>query len=137
MGQGKDDQINTKDFLIGALIGAIAGAATALFLAPKSGKEMRNELNSQAIALKEKTIQLKDVALAKGNEVKEVAKEKTQSISQAVSKQSNEIINKVKNFKTTGEEVVEQEGAVEQEDIQKKLEETKKAFDETEMLLNQ
>lgn len=48
------DGINSKDFLIGTLIGGIVGATTALFLAPKSGKELRDDLNTQANALKEK-----------------------------------------------------------------------------------
>lgn len=38
------DGINSKDFLIGTLIGGIIGATTALFLAPKSGKELRDEI---------------------------------------------------------------------------------------------
>ena len=50
----RDNGINTKDFLIGALVGGIVGAVTALLLAPKSGKEMRSDLNFQAHALKEK-----------------------------------------------------------------------------------
>ena len=33
----------------------IIGATTALFLAPKSGKELRDDLGSQASALKDKT----------------------------------------------------------------------------------
>ena len=33
----RDNGINTKDFLIGALVGGIVGAVTALLLAPKSG----------------------------------------------------------------------------------------------------
>lgn len=52
------DGINSKDFLIGTLIGGIIGATTALFLAPKSGKELRDDLNTQANALKEKTDRL-------------------------------------------------------------------------------
>ena len=31
------DSINSKDFMIGALIGGMIGAATALFMAPKRG----------------------------------------------------------------------------------------------------
>lgn len=49
------DGINSKDFLIGTLIGGIIGATTALFLAPKSGKELRDDLGSQAVALRDKT----------------------------------------------------------------------------------
>lgn len=139
--------INAKDFLIGALVGGIVGAATALFLAPKSGKEMRSDLNVQAQTLKEKTGQFAETAKVKGVEFVEAAKEKSNTISQTVSKQSSEIINKVKALKPSKEtnEQAEEEGLTEEsaldssantEDIQRKLEETKKAFDETESFLN-
>lgn len=142
-----DGNINAKDFLIGALVGGIVGAATALFLAPKSGKEMRSDLNIQAQALKEKTGQFAETAKVKGVELVETAKEKSTTIGQTVSKQSSEIINKVKSLKPSkgAVEQTEEEGLTEEsnfdasanaEDIQRKLEETKKAFDETESLLN-
>lgn len=147
-----DSNINTKDFLIGVLIGGFVGAATALFLAPKSGKEIRSDINTQALSLKDKTTNLRDAAVTKGTELVEVAKEKTNTLSQTVSKQSTELINKVKNLKPTGavEEVLAEEAVEEQAElsveepvataedsvIQTKLEETKKAFDETELLLN-
>ena len=47
---GNDNNMNTKDFVIGALIGGIVGAASALLLAPKSGKELRQDLNHQALS---------------------------------------------------------------------------------------
>jgi len=144
--QGKSEEnINTKDFLIGALIGGIIGATTALFLAPKSGKELRSDINEQAIVLKEKTEQLRDTAKTKGSELAAVAKEKTSAITQSVSKQSSELVNKVKSLKTNPnvDEQVEEETSendyivINEDDIQKKLEETKRAFDETEVIYNQ
>ena len=41
MGQGND---YTKGFIIGALVGGVAGALTALLLAPKSGAELRQDI---------------------------------------------------------------------------------------------
>lgn len=84
------DQINSKDFLIGTLIGGIVGASVALLLAPKSGKELRSDLNEQALIAKEK-----------GGQLAETAKLKT-----------TDIIEKVKNASTkccqdTDEEVLE------------------------------
>ncbi|MFO1444169.1 YtxH domain-containing protein [Bacillus sp. Bva_UNVM-123] len=143
--QGKSEEsINTKDFLIGALIGGIVGATTALFLAPKSGKELRSDINEQAIVLKEKTEQLRETAKTKGTELAAVAKEKTNAITQTVSKQSTELVNKVKNLRTNGnaedqaEETkeVDSDTAVNKDNVQKKLEETKRAFDETEVIYN-
>lgn len=143
-----EDSINAKDFLIGALIGGMAGAAAALFLAPKSGKELRNNLNEQALVLKDKTEQFRETAMTKGNELATVAKEKTNSLSQTVSKQSNELVSKVKNLKKEedlNEQAAENGDVLETEtgnstvndaEIQLKLEETKKAFDETEEKYN-
>lgn len=39
------NNMNGKDFLIGALVGGIIGAGAALLLAPKSGKELRVDLS--------------------------------------------------------------------------------------------
>jgi gas vesicle protein len=141
--ENQESTINTKDFLIGALIGGIVGAATALFLTPKSGKDIRHDISHQAQTLKEKTGQFREVAVNKGSELAEVAKERTTAIGQTVSKQSNELINKVKSLKPQGTEDEVLEGSEsevassgEDTDIQRKLEETKKAFDDTEQQLN-
>lgn len=133
-----EENINTKDFLIGALLGGIVGAATALFLAPKSGKELRSNINEQAFVLKVKTGKICETAVAKGNELAASAKDKTNVLSQTVSKQSAEWANKVKNLKPS----VTPNGQansrlVVNDEIHMKLEETKKAFDETEVKYSQ
>lgn len=139
LNEKEENQLNTKDFLLGALIGGIVGAATALFLTPKSGKDIRDEISQQAITLKEKTGHIRESALNKSTELAEVAKERTISLGQTVSKQSNELVSKVKALRP---QTVEENGdtgvatASEDSDIQRKLEETKKAFDETEHQLN-
>lgn len=134
----QENNSSTKDFLIGALIGGVVGAATALFLTPKSGRDIRSNITHQAHTLKEKTNQFRETAMNKGSELAEVAMEKTTSIGQTVSKQSNELISKVKSFKPgQADEDTEVVTASENSDIQRKLEETKRAFDETESQLNQ
>ncbi|MGM0843899.1 MAG: YtxH domain-containing protein [Bacillota bacterium] len=139
-----EGSINAKDFLIGSLIGGIVGAATALFLAPKSGKELRDELNTHAGTLKEKSGQWRETAMERGNELAAAAKERTSGITKTVQEQSNNLVNKVKsgknedNSEVTGEEQLPVE--TEQNDAQElnqKLEETKKAFDDTEQTIKQ
>jgi gas vesicle protein len=49
------DQKKVKSFLWGALTGAVAGAASALLLAPKSGKELRKDIASTAQKIGDKT----------------------------------------------------------------------------------
>lgn len=83
-----NDGINSKDFLIGTLIGGIVGAATALLLAPKSGKELRDDLNSQTSSLREK-----------GNEFASIALEKSSNLAKQVSNQSSQVAGKVKDIR--------------------------------------
>lgn len=134
-----------KDFLIGAIVGGIVGAATALFLAPKPGKELIQDLNQQAGILKEKGIELSGTVQDKGTEYISIAKDKTGSLGRTVSKHSNDLMGKVKGL---GKDEQQTENAVaagaendpfqhEYDEIQRKLEETKKAFDETESKYNQ
>ncbi|MGE7120174.1 YtxH domain-containing protein [Peribacillus sp. NPDC046944] len=98
------DSINSKDFMIGALIGGMIGAATALFMAPKTGKELRNDFNEQAKSLSEKTEKLRQTAMEKGTVLADTAKEKTGTVTELVSSKSSDIVNKVKNLKTGKEE---------------------------------
>ena len=60
-----NESSSSKDFLFGAFLGGIVGAATALFLAPKPGKELLQDLNGQAGVLKEKGIELTDTVKEK------------------------------------------------------------------------
>jgi gas vesicle protein len=142
------NNINSKDFMIGTLIGGIVGAATALLLAPKSGKDLRNDLNEQAVVLKEKSGQWKDTAVEKSNELAAVAKEKSAALSKTVQEQSNTVKDKFNSYrsKNNTEDVNDELQEVpvgdatpvqETDNVNQKLEETKKAFDETEKTYNQ
>lgn len=89
---------NNKGFLMGSLIGGLVGAAAALFLAPKSGKEMRGDLSQQANVMKERTGKLTSETLEKGSGIANVAKEKTATLSQVVTEQSSQIMSKVRDI---------------------------------------
>lgn len=136
--QNVNETSGSKEFLLGAIIGGLVGAATALFLAPKSGKEIRTELNTQAESLKGKTSQLYDVAKTKSAELAEVAKVKSSSIGQAVTKQSN--VKSIQPVNDSEEDIVYEDDfspvLSDDKELQRKLEETKRAFDETESQLN-
>ncbi len=131
------NSINSKDFMIGALVGGIIGAATALFVAPKAGKELRNDITEQARNISEKTDKLR-------RDITETAKEKSSTVSEVVSTKSAEIVSKVKRMRPTNEleglEELEAEPIVSSEadvattieEAQQKLDEAKKAFEETE-----
>lgn len=52
--------MNTKSVLLGVLIGGITSAATALILAPKSGREIRQDIASKS---GEASVILKELAI--------------------------------------------------------------------------
>lgn len=84
-----EETMHVKDFVIGALVGGIVGAAAALLLAPKSGSELRGDVAVQAVSLKEKSAELSSVA-----------KDKTVQLSSQLKEQSTQLVDKVK-AKTT------------------------------------
>lgn len=94
-----NNQSTNKDFLLGTIIGGVVGAATALLLAPKAGKELRADLNEQAAYVRLKTEQVKNNAVEKGQEFAQTAKVKTADLSQTISEQSSQVVDKVKNFR--------------------------------------
>ncbi|AZB43973.1 YtxH domain-containing protein [Bacillus sp. FJAT-42376] len=102
------DGINSKDFMIGTLIGGIVGASAALLLAPKSGKDLRGDIGSQANMVAEKTNKMTNDALGKSSEWANKAKEKTASLSQTVSMHSNQLMSKVKDIRG-GEKTADQD----------------------------
>lgn len=99
----------SSSFLLGALIGGLVGAAAAIFLAPKSGKELRSTLNNQAESLKEKTVQLM-------NKTKTPADAEVEDYYIPIG----------------GAPKTNTENSVDELAIRKKLEEAKKAFEEEE-----
>ena len=113
---------NSKDFIVGSLVGGVIGAVTALFLAPKSGKEIRDDLGQQASIVKGRTEKFTSQTLEKSAGIANTAKEKTVSLSQVVSEQSSQIMNKVRDLTNTTNEqrdVIEAEVADALEEITK------------------
>ncbi|WP_168119690.1 YtxH domain-containing protein [Paenibacillus sp. HB172176] len=63
-------QTNGNGMVLGAVIGGIVGAAAALLLAPKSGKQMREDLGGQIQNISHKT---KDIASNIRSQTKDIA----------------------------------------------------------------
>ena len=82
---------SSGSFLLGALVGGIIGAAAALFLAPKTGKEMREDFSTQAGQLREKSIEISSVAKDKATEYTSVAKEKATEYTSVAKEKATEI----------------------------------------------
>lgn len=141
---------SSNSFLLGAIIGGVVGAAAALLLAPKSGKEIRNTFSNQAGSLIDKTTSMRENVMTKSNEIVS----KGSSLSQGIVLQSTGLMNKVKGKLTSNEELIEEEelnyipiqapkekivsrksieiGPLDSSEIRKKFEEAEKAFEEEE-----
>lgn len=117
----ENEESGVGSFLLGALVGGVIGAATALFLAPKTGKEMRSDFSTQANQIKDKSIEISTIAKDKASEYSSVAKEKateygaiakdkatefastakekTDDVTKTIQQQSGQIVDKVKSLK--------------------------------------
>lgn len=156
--QGRsEEEKKSNQFLLGALIGGIAGAVAGMLFAPKAGKELRGTINEQASAFLERSTQMREDVVDKSAELAVVTKEKAASLSKAVAQQSTDLVQKAKglsssspkaeeveketstNYISLKAEPADAEGVADttstlggDEAVQKKLEEAKRAFDEEE-----
>lgn len=71
-------------FLAGALIGALAGAAATLLLAPQSGAKTRKQLRRKAVALRENVGETYDETL-------ELARERAEEVKSGVRNRLEEV----------------------------------------------
>jgi gas vesicle protein len=105
----RSNEDSTSSFLLGAIIGGVVGAAAAMLLAPKSGQEIRSTINNQAGTIKEKTIQLMNKK-----------------------KEADELIEEINYIPIGSAEGKPDNNKAETMNINQKLEEAKKAFEEEE-----
>jgi gas vesicle protein len=61
-------------FLVGFVVGGVAGAVAALLLAPQSGEETRTLIRDKSIELRDKAAQQAEVVTSRANEVAEDAR---------------------------------------------------------------
>jgi gas vesicle protein len=64
-----------RGFLSGLFYGVLVGGALALFMAPRSGVEMRHKLKEQSLRLREQVEQTANEALAKAEELQHTGRE--------------------------------------------------------------
>lgn len=131
-----EQNINTKDFIIGALVGGMVGAALALAFAPKSGKELRRDINYGAHQAKEvavnwkqtaqeKGTEWKDIALVKGTEFKQKAVESTSEIAKNVAQKTQDITQTVQAKFTKNDSDHVENADQEQVDVTEQTEDSK------------
>jgi len=95
-----------KSFLWGTLTGAVTGAVAALLLAPKSGRELRQDISATAQKVGEKTA---DISRQAGTAVQSIAK-RTSNIAVSTKQAAGRLITDIRSRKT-GEGVEERETA--------------------------
>lgn len=130
--QTREQTVHVKEFLIGTFVGGLVGATTALLFAPKSGKDLRNEIQEQKDLLLNKTNQYRELVVEKGSELAAAAKEKTVALTDAVQSQSKDLLNKVKPLRAKNEDTPVQEEVPTEEEVQQKLTETEQELEEVE-----
>ena len=69
---------------LGAVFGAVAGFVTGILLAPKSGKETRQDIKNTALKTKDTVVteaeKAKDATLRKANELKDKAEDVAEDV---------------------------------------------------------
>ncbi|EIT86319.1 hypothetical protein A374_05126 [Fictibacillus macauensis ZFHKF-1] len=86
----------TTKVTTGVLVGGVVGAAAAMLLTPKSGKEMRQRLAHQTANLKDKTIELKDEAVLQTKLGTMAGKEKASNLVGSVKDKAAGVSNQAK-----------------------------------------
>lgn len=114
---------NNSGFFLGALFGAAVAGVTALLYAPKSGKELRADLQDELDTLLERASDYSDYAVERGVEMYDAASEATEDIKvnlkesaqnfksqmNDLSKEASEEWTKVKDELKNSKEVAEKE----------------------------
>ena len=98
-----EESFNMKNFTVGAIVGALAGAAIALLYAPKPGADLRQNVASQAETLKDKSMELSSIA-----------KEKTAHLSSQLKEQSTHLVDKVKAITSKEDDSTLEETSIEE-----------------------
>ena len=77
-------------FLIGFVVGGVAGAVAALLLAPQSGEETRTLIKDKSIELRDMAAEQVDVMATKANKVAGDAKVRGKELVDSAGKTANE-----------------------------------------------
>jgi gas vesicle protein len=91
------NNVDGKDFIIGAVVGGLLGAMAALLLAPKSGRELRQDITEQYGTISEKTQQIANTVSEKTQQIASTVGEKTASIAKTASTHTTEWVDKAKD----------------------------------------
>lgn len=116
-------------FLAGFILGGLAGAATALLLAPQSGEETRMQIRDKSIELKEKASETAEDYRVRADELSKLAKERADEYVTSAQHVLEEQLSRVQASKAEAENELAAHEAAE-EVIEEALEEFDEETDE-------
>lgn len=90
-----DNNMNGKDFLLGAVVGGVIGAITALLLAPKPGEELRADIKDTVNTVSTKTQEIAGQVSDRSQSLAKNVSERSQVIAKNVSERSQVIAKNV------------------------------------------
>ena len=88
------DRDSFGSFLVGFLVGGIAGAVVALLYAPQSGDDTRGQIKDKAIELKDKTTVVLDETYRKAEGLGKEAVTKAQDLIKTAQTKASETLKK-------------------------------------------
>jgi gas vesicle protein len=93
-------------FLIGFVVGGVAGAVSALLFAPQAGEETRTMIRDKAIELKDQTSETVGESLAKAEKAAKDAVVKAEKLLEDAKKKASELAEKGQVMLEEGKERV-------------------------------
>lgn len=88
-----DENKTAKGLLLGFVTGGIVGAAIALLYAPKTGKELRNEIKMKRDGLMDDTSEFLQIAKTKASEVINEGRRKSEELISDAKKKAGTLID--------------------------------------------
>ncbi|MCJ0922906.1 YtxH domain-containing protein [Mammaliicoccus sciuri] len=112
---------NGRDFVFGVVLGTVVGGIVGLLLAPKSGKELQDDLSEKSNKIiddvKTKTDDLKVQAQSKAEEIKTQAEEKKEEVKTKVEDKKAQASEKAEEVKSKQAEKKANKGVVTADDV--------------------
>jgi gas vesicle protein len=93
--------MRTKEFVIGTILGTVAGAVAAILLTPKTGPEIRAKLSFQVENLTEKTQKLALDVSDKTQRIADEVSDMTLEIAKTMSAHTNQLAEKANGLAST------------------------------------
>ncbi len=120
-----------KNFAIGAAIAAIGGYVAGILTAPKSGKETRQDIKNSAVKAKTDAEKKLKELNSELNAMIETGKEKAKNLKSSAKKEMDLAIEGAQKAKESARQALTaiHEGGMDDEDLQKAVEDIKKAKD--------